>query len=137
MFETNFFLFIAHSCSLFCRRFALNMLLRTLVLALLIDFTGNGYLSAFGQPSGFYTEPFWPNQCFLAWIALTHVGLHLDMSYSLSAAVLTLMGVYSPRDWPPLFGPVAGSWTVRRFWGYGCFVYLCPFLNFLGLMGHT
>ncbi|KAI9761984.1 MAG: hypothetical protein M1840_001513 [Geoglossum simile] len=98
-------------------KFILNMLFRTFAVALLVDFTGNGYLSAFGRPSSFYGEPLWPNQCLLAWISFAHMAFHLDMSYSLSAVVLTLVGFYSPRDWPPLFGLVTDSWTVRRFWG--------------------
>jgi hypothetical protein len=93
------------------------MLFRIFILALLIDFVGNGYLFAYGRPSNFYTQPFWPNQILLAWMSLAHVWAHLDVSYSVAALITTALGIYSPRDWPPLFGSISDSWTVRRFWG--------------------
>ncbi|KAH0562493.1 hypothetical protein GP486_002814 [Trichoglossum hirsutum] len=93
------------------------MLLKAFFTYLLNDFTGNAYVYAYGAPSNPHTLPFWPNRALLVWTFWIRTWLQLDMAHSLVAAGTTLWGVYSPRDWPPMFGLPWDLWTLRRFWG--------------------
>jgi hypothetical protein len=46
-----------------------------------------------------------------AWAAVTVV-------YSATAIIFVACGLSGPSSWPPLFGSLRESYTLRRFWGY-------------------
>ncbi|KAK8076794.1 hypothetical protein PG994_004066 [Apiospora phragmitis] len=48
------------------------------------------------------------------WFVLT---LYLSLIYSTIATSQVLFFMSEPGDWPPLYGPLAEAWSVRRFWG--------------------
>jgi len=41
----------------------------------------------------------------------------MNTAYYIFGILLVPMGFTSPQDWPPLFGPLSGAYTVKRFWG--------------------
>ena len=101
------------------RKFALTHLLLFLTFYLLIDAvetithaTSHSHI----PPTPLSTAPL-PRQIFLCWIIWLNAYFSLSMLYSLSAAVTTALGIYRPRDYPPIFGRIQDSWSVRRFWG--------------------
>ncbi|KAK8007897.1 hypothetical protein PG989_001887 [Apiospora arundinis] len=48
------------------------------------------------------------------WLVLS---LYLSLIYSVLAAFQVLLFLNEPSDWPPLFGALSETWSVRRFWG--------------------
>ncbi|KAJ5642057.1 hypothetical protein N7490_006057 [Penicillium lividum] len=41
----------------------------------------------------------------------------IDSRYRFASIVVVGLGLRSPQDWPPLFGRMADSYTLRKFWG--------------------
>jgi hypothetical protein len=57
-------------------------------------------------------------QILLAWLTAFQSGLGMVMAYYLAAAVAVGIGLYQPRDWPPLFGSfIREGYTIRNVWG--------------------
>ncbi|KIJ41217.1 hypothetical protein M422DRAFT_68273 [Sphaerobolus stellatus SS14] len=43
--------------------------------------------------------------------------LGLQITYSICSILLVLFDLSNPNEWPPLFGPLKESYTIRRLWG--------------------
>ena len=56
-------------------------------------------------------------QVLYAWIAGAQSYLTINMQYPLFAAMTVALGIYEPREWPPLMGKLREVITVRGFWG--------------------
>lgn len=52
--------------------------------------------------------------CIMFWSA---TFLLIWMVYYLGALVTVVLGISSPADWPPLFGPMESASTLSGFWG--------------------
>jgi hypothetical protein len=46
------------------------------------------------------------------------VGIFIDVSYSISAFVCVLLGLFTPQDWPPAYGSVTSCYSIRRTWAF-------------------
>ncbi|KAG8169352.1 hypothetical protein KVR01_000097 [Diaporthe batatas] len=49
------------------------------------------------------------------WLCTCILNLFMN---NVGAVVAVLLGLSSPTDWPPLYGPFSEAYTIRRFWGY-------------------
>jgi hypothetical protein len=57
-------------------------------------------------------------QAFIGWLTCLETYSTISMAYSFAAAVLVLLGIYEPRDFPPIFGRIRDLWSVRQYWGH-------------------
>lgn len=58
-----------------------------------------------------------PRQIQLTWVAKFKSYFQLELQYAAGASLTTMLRLYKPQDWPPLFGRWADAWSVRTFWG--------------------
>jgi hypothetical protein len=52
----------------------------------------------------------------IGWSAASWAFHGLNNAYRGGAAVSVALGLYEPRDWPPLFGELSEAWSVRQMW---------------------
>lgn len=71
----------------------------------------------------FQSQSFWDMplqyQILISWLSGYQIYNLLTMQYNLAAIGTTVLGIFEPDDWPPLFGSFLPSnlWSVRRLWG--------------------
>lgn len=53
--------------------------------------------------------------CMAAWLVMTYMILKL--SYSVMSFIAVASFLWTPADWPDLFGSWSDAYTVRRLWG--------------------
>jgi hypothetical protein len=59
-----------------------------------------------------------PLRLALGALMILYVRWVMDIPYRLVSSVTVLAGIYTPADWPPLFGRWDDAFTVRRFWSH-------------------
>jgi len=57
-----------------------------------------------------------PRQFQLTCIAAFKQYFQLEFQYAAIASLTTMLRLYKPHDWPPMFGEWGDAWSVRRFW---------------------
>jgi hypothetical protein len=62
-----------------------------------------------------YAEPF-SQQIISTWIQGLLVVLSMNIPYWLGAATSTILGIYKPADWAPMFGNPKDAYSLNRFW---------------------
>ena len=68
------------------------------------------------RPGALLEEPLWYQLLMSLAFAFWVFG-GLTMAWSLGAAFTTITGLSRPSDWPPLYGPISHTSTLRGFWG--------------------
>jgi hypothetical protein len=101
-------------------RFAQSQLFRLVTIALILvpasTYASYSPQAAEPSPRPIIEEPFY-RQIFLAWVyGAIHWGT-IEIGHVGASILTTLLGLYEPWQWPPLFGRWKDGYSVRRMWG--------------------
>jgi hypothetical protein len=67
-------------------------------------------------PASIYDAQY-PQQLSIICCYMLYVWALFKINYLCASIITVAIGMYEPKDWPPVFGQLKDAYTVRQFWG--------------------